>query len=294
MRSISSQLQAHLDAKATTLCTCWRVVRMDGVPFGFTDHDRDLEFDGTLFRAQTGITGSVLESTADLAVDNSTIEGALAHDSITEEDIRAGRYDEAKVTIWRVNWDAPEERLLLKRGTIGQIERGDLGFTAEMRSQAHKLDEVQGRIYQYTCDAVLGDTRCGIDLDDPSWRAMGQVGAATQGASVLVSGLSSAEEDFFAGGVLRVENGQSAGLVRQIRSHAQSGANLAVQLWQALNSPVATGDGVTLTAGCDKRFETCRTKFANGRNFRGAPHMPGNDAVIAYPVRGDDHDGGKR
>jgi uncharacterized phage protein (TIGR02218 family) len=47
-----------------------------------------------------------------------------------------------------------------------------------------------------------------------------------------------------------------------------------------------------VTAGCDKRFETCRTKFANAVNFRGFPHLPGNDFVVAYAVPGEPgHDG---
>ena len=41
-----------------------------------------------------------------------------------------------------------------------------------------------------------------------------------------------------------------------------------------------------IIAGCDKRFETCRTKFANHVNFRGFPYMPGNDAAQAGPQRG--------
>ncbi len=50
----------------------------------------------------------------------------------------------------------------------------------------------------------------------------------------------------------------------------------------------------TIYAGCDKRFETCRAKFANTLNFRGFPHMPGNDAVQARPVAGEPLDGGSR
>ena len=37
---------------------------------------------------------------------------------------------------------------------------------------------------------------------------------------------------------------------------------------------------------CDKRFATCRDRFANGINFRGFPAIPGNDFVISYPVPG--------
>ena len=39
--------------------------------------------------------------------------------------------------------------------------------------------------------------------------------------------------------------------------------------------------------GCDKRLATCRARFANAVNYRGFPHMPGNDFVTYYPVPGE-------
>lgn len=44
---------------------------------------------------------------------------------------------------------------------------------------------------------------------------------------------------------------------------------------------------------CDKRFETCRDVFANTLNFRGFPHLPGPDALLAGPAASG-NDGGKR
>ena len=41
-------------------------------------------------------------------------------------------------------------------------------------------------------------------------------------------------------------------------------------LWQALAVPVAVGDAVTLTVGCDKSFATCGATFSNRKNFRGS------------------------
>ena len=56
--------------------------------------------------------------------------------------------------------------------------------------------------------------------------------------------------------------------------------------------PIAVGDAFTVTAGCDKAFSTCHDRFANAVNFRGFPHIPGNDFVISYPVQGEPgHDG---
>ena len=56
--------------------------------------------------------------------------------------------------------------------------------------------------------------------------------------------------------------------------------------------PIVVGDQVRLVAGCDKTFATCKAKFANALNFRGFPHLPGNDAAYGYVVDGGRFDGG--
>ena len=52
------------------------------------------------------------------------------------------------------------------------------------------------------------------------------------------------------------------------------------------------GDTFSVFAGCDKTFATCKAKFDNALNFRGFPHLPGNDAAYAYVVDGGRFDGG--
>ncbi|MEL6871937.1 MAG: DUF2163 domain-containing protein [Pseudomonadota bacterium] len=70
MKTLSPELQAHLDTGATTLAWCWRVIRADGAILGFTDHDRDLQFDGTMFEANAGLTSSEITESLGLSVDN--------------------------------------------------------------------------------------------------------------------------------------------------------------------------------------------------------------------------------
>ena len=64
-----------------------------------------------------------------------------------------------------------------------------------------------------------------------------------------------------------------------------NGGTVTLDLWQAMPQAIAEGDTFTVTAGCDKRFATCRDKFANVVNFRGFPHIPGNDFIVSYPLR---------
>ena len=129
MKNITPDLQTHLDEGTTTprlvLADC---TRADGVTFGFTDHDRTLSFDGTDFEPESGSTASEVRSGSDLSVDAQDAEGVLTSDRITETDILDGRWDNAEVEVWRVNWAETSQRVLMRRGAIGQIRRGRLGL----------------------------------------------------------------------------------------------------------------------------------------------------------------------
>ena len=121
MRTIPAALQAHLDTGVTTLCWCWRITRSDGVRLGFTDHDRDLSFDGTLFEAASGFTASEARESVGLSVDNLEVEGALRSDRLSACDLEAGLYDNAAIDIFRVNWQDAAERALIRSGTIYRL-----------------------------------------------------------------------------------------------------------------------------------------------------------------------------
>jgi uncharacterized phage protein (TIGR02218 family) len=282
-------LQEHLDSGATTLCWCWRVARGDGVVQGFTDHDEALVFDGVTYEAASGFTASEVQSTLGLTVDNLTVAGALSSASLNESDLTAGLYDDAAIEIWRVNWAAPDQRVLMRKGNLGQVRRGRTAFEAEMRGLAHKLNQATGRAYGYSCDADLGDARCTIDLT--GFTASGVVASAADARRLVVSGLEAFADGWFAGGKLGWTSGANAGRAMEVKRHARPGS---IELWQAMSEAVAAGDAFTVTAGCDKQFATCKAKFANAANFRGFPYMPGNDTVLSYPANGQVLDGGSR
>ncbi len=290
MRALDPDLKAHLATGATTLATCWRVTRRDGFTLGFTDHDRALAFDGTAFLPETGATGSAISSSADLAVDNSDIEGALSAAALSDADLAAGRYDGASVEIFRVNWADPNQRALLKSGVIGEVRRDGEAFRAELRGLSHHLDQTVGRVYQRLCDVNLGSVECGVDLDDAQFRTSGTVTALRDAQRFIADGFTAFADGWFAHGLLTWVTGANAGLAAHIKAQTASGA---IDLWLPASAAIAIGDAFTATAGCDKRFQTCKAKFSNAVNFRGQPFMPGNDFAVSYPLRGEKNDGGK-
>jgi uncharacterized phage protein (TIGR02218 family) len=294
MKNISPDLQAHLESGTTTLCWCWKIVRGDGAIQGFTDHDLAVAFDGLAYEAISGFTASEVQSTLGLAVDNLTVLGALSTDTLNEADLAAGLYDNAAIEIWRVNWSAPEQRVLMRKGSLGEVKRGKAAFQAEVRGLAHFLNQPVGRAYGYSCDADLGDARCTIDLTNPLYRGVGAVTALLDQRRFTVSGLDDFADQWFSGGKLSWSSGANASRAMEVKRHGAAASLVTLELWQAMSEAVAIGEGFVVTAGCDKQFSTCKAKFANAVNFRGFPYMPGNDAVTAYPTKDQTLDGGSR
>ena len=290
MKSLPPALQAHLASGATTLCWCWKIVRRDGVVQGYTDHDVPVSFDGLAYEAASGFVASDVQSTLGLAVDNLTVLGALSSATLNEDDLAAGLYDDADVEIWRVNWTSTDQRVLMRKGSLGEVKRGKTAFSAEVRGLAHRLNQPVGRVYSYSCDADLGDARCTRDVSSAQFTAVATVAGVIDARRFTVSGIESYATGWFSAGKLTFTSGANAGRGMEIKRQAGTG----IELWQAVSEPVAAGDAATLVAGCDKQFTTCKTKFANGINFRGFPYMPGNDAALSYPVANQPRDGGSR
>ncbi len=291
MKNLSPALQAHLDDGTTTLSWCWRISRADGVALGFTDHDRPLAFDGTAFEPESGFAASEIRAGSDLAVDAQDATGVLNSDRITETDILDGRWDNAAVELWRVNWADTSQRVLLRRGAVGQIRRGRMAFVAEVRSLAHVLGQTVGRTFQAGCDARLGDARCGIDLENAIYKGTGVVTDLLRDRAFMASGLSGFDPGWFTSGTLTWTSGANAGRVTEVLSHGLTEAIATLTLLEAPVLQIAEGDGFVAGAGCDKRIATCSAKFANVANFRGFPNIPGQDAVLRYASQDGGHEG---
>jgi uncharacterized phage protein (TIGR02218 family) len=134
----------------------------DGTRLGFTDHDRDLTLDAVVCRAASGWSQGAAETGGGLAAGSLAVGGVLDDDRIVEADVAAGLWDRATVALWRADWARPDLKVRLGRGRLSRIRREGQGFTAEVEGPLAALERVVGRTYGRTCDAVLGDARCGI------------------------------------------------------------------------------------------------------------------------------------
>jgi uncharacterized phage protein (TIGR02218 family) len=290
VRQVPAGLAARLAGPATTLAHCFVVTRADGAVFGFTDHDRTLTVDGVACLPGSGLDRTAATQSAGLAVGEEEIAGALTSDAVTDADLAAGLWDDAAVTVWLVDWTAPAHRTVLRRGRIGEVIRADGAFRAELRGPAAALDTIVGRRYLATCDAELGDGRCGVALAPLATDA--SIAGASTADRLRLAGPPAEPAGSYTLGRVTVAEGPLAGHAAVVEDHRIEGATAVLALRRPLPAEPAAGTAVILVPGCDKTFTTCVRRFANGVNFRGFPHVPGRDAAFAYAREGGRHDGG--
>ena len=273
--------------EVTRLAICWRVARGDGVTLGFTTHDRPLVIDGLAYASAPGMAPSAISTGDGLEVDTMEVAGALSADAITASDLAAGRYDGARVRVFMVDWADPAAGSLpLARGTLGEVTRDMSGagsasgsgtggsFTAELRGPTAALDRTAVEACSPECRAELGDTRCRVDL-----APLTVLATAGDGADGRLNVTGAGDLVRFVDGRLRALAGPNAGIDARLVAAGQDW----LEPFEPLPVALAPGTRVELREGCDKRFATCRDRFANALNFRGEPHVPGGDLLTRFP-----------
>lgn len=266
---------AWLAAPLVTAAWCWRLVRRDGVQVALTSHDRDLWRGGLLYRAAPGMRPAQIEQHDRLDGQSIDLSGAISSAAIRAEDIAAGRWDGAALTLLVADWeDGDAVPVVVAEGTLGSIEQRGHEFAAELLGPMTILDAPVVPVTSPSCRASLGDRDCRVALA-PLTQTMRAV--AVDGRVVTLDAPVAAE--LFVLGRLRWLDGAATGLISPIIAQGADSVTLA-ELPPVLPAlPVR----VELRQGCDRRLATCADRFANAVNFRGEAHLPGFDLLTRYP-----------
>lgn len=262
------------DGELTTIALCWRIERPDGAGLALTSHDQGLVHDGVRFAPAPGMTPAAVSRSLGLEPDSGEIAGALSSDALDPLDLALGRWDGARVRLTAVDWRSPEaEPIELLAGELGELSLNGESFSAELRGAAWRLEQPVCPGTSPECRAHFGDKQCRVDL---AGRTRFATVAGADGSELQ---LDQAVGDDFLLGRLRYLSGANCGLATTIL--AISGDRVRVR--DLPRAAVAAGCRVELREGCDKRFATCAGRFDNAVNFRGEPHLPGNDLLTRFP-----------
>ena len=278
MLSLGAGYASHLAGEVTNLARLWRITRTDSQVFRFTDHDRDIVIGDETY-VSAGYQTTAIKSGSDLSVDNMEASAVFDSASITEDDLRGGLWDDATVEIMECVWsNTALGTRTIRTGRMGRVTYDGVSFRAELLGMTQRLNNNVCRLFSPACDAILGDDRCAVSLS--AYTHAFTVTSVTDRLTFTDSSLAQAAA-YFQFGVCTWETGANAGATIEVKRHQAGGI---ITLFLPTINDIAVGDTGTLIAGCDKTFSTCGSKFSNKERFRGFPHLPGNDAVLA-PVR---------
>lgn len=181
MKGIDPALDTHMQGTVTSMATCWKIKRTDGVIITATELDIDIPFDlvgdgegdgELIYKSSTGFNRSALEGTADFKIGNMEIQGLIESVVITKQDIRAERYDFAQVWIFQVNWkNLAHKEIKLQTGFLGRISLLDNVFVAEFRDLLELFLNEIGEIVIEECPVDLFDSKCKVLEVPPNWAA---------------------------------------------------------------------------------------------------------------------------
>lgn len=160
-------------------------------------------------------------------------------------------------------------------GTWGsQSEYGDVCFVAQNNGETGEEEPAFSSLLD---DTVLDGTVTWKTV--PAWVAIDTVMAPAASNIAFAPTLIDQVDGYYDGGLLTWETGRNAGRTQEVKTQVDG----KITLFQRPFYPMQPGDRYVIRPGCDKRMVTCSTKFSNIVNFRGEPHVPGQDEYFYMP-----------
>jgi len=238
---------------------------------------------------------------------------------ITNEELRGGKFRNAVVTEYIVDWQYPWLGEFYKtKYLIADMAFNGFHWKAELVGQAKYVRMPVGKIYNRNCrhnlghshhykegeNVVMFESRCGFDLDGN----MSSPNLPAQLENQTITSVDNLRKKFrvaitsayvgetFRYGLVGFETGLNDGLWFEIATQSATGGGNDAKFMLFVDTPYNISDGsgdagewnetadlVTLIVGCDKTLETCKTKFGNNLNYGGYPDIVGVDRAILIP-----------
>lgn len=277
MKVIPVALQTELSKSSARLATCLRIERRDGNIYGFTTNRKKLTISGEDYLPASSINTSDIATGSNLDTDDLDVEGLLVADVLTEDDVRAGRWDYAAFRLFQVNWASVGDGQKKDRaGHIGKITITALGFKAELLGMIEAYGTSIGRITQMPCRTSLGTTECGVTPTTVT----GTILLCETDFFTLTDASRTEADGFFDEGVITFDDGDAEGLSFEIKAYVLAGSGGPTFVTKTAVPYDVTGAAYTMTEGCPRTWTACTTRFSNGANFRGEPWLRGNDVLV--------------
>lgn len=159
------------------------------------------------------------------------------------------------------------------KGRLGQIQWSEDGFRADIHSLMRELQQPVGvqvttncrhQLFSQSGDELIG--YCGVNKVSHTY-----AGSVTSiDVQKLKFDISTSQPDgWFSNGTIRFTTGNNSNIEREVKT--QTGTN--IELFRTFPYTIQIGDQYEIYTGCDKTYATCKSKFSNGAQYGGFPHI---------------------
>lgn len=284
----------------------WRIEPEIGEPLHFTSHNHPILFQGVPYVPGGGWDPTAQRRESGLRELDKEFRGVIDSDAITAEDLRARRYDRARVTEFLVDWRYPWagkfqqiEYLILEVEFTGEIWEATVGGLTSL------LMIEQGLLCERHCAVVnFGDDLCGIDLDgthpgtgEPYISVPEELYELVEPNLLdVVGNIENWSDGDASEGWLEWVTGKNAGIRQRIHRHyVGTHPTIGGTVLELYDPPpfetlgdkdVGAGespDTFYAVMGCDRTWVKCG-EYENRPNYRGFPYLPGIDKMLENPA----------
>ncbi|MBW7990055.1 MAG: DUF2163 domain-containing protein [Planctomycetes bacterium] len=267
---------------------CWKITRTDGTIFRFTNHDHKLDIAEAgvgeplfTYSPAGGFNASAAQKQEGFETQNLEVVGMLSNSAITNDDLRAGRYEGATVQELIVDWRFPfAGPFLTSTYFVTETKFSNEQWEARVEGLTRKLLPQIGNVYGRNCRYELGDAECKVvltDFDDTGTVNTVSIIRRKFNAAMVITPTTG----IFDLGPVTWTGGNNNGLIGEIKTQDNiSGNNTDIEFQLDMPFDIQAGDTFSIIQGCDKTHETCKNKFNNIPNHGGFEFIPGTNRML--------------
>jgi len=293
VKNVPALLQADYDADVGTLTDLLQIVATDGTTIGLAALDRPRDYDAgdgvgsVTYLPDPGFDPTEFEFAADLSVDgaDATVLVPIDATPIRPEDVRAGKWDDARWKVMRVNYEALDHgHEEICSGYIGDITlRDEVLLIIQLDGPTRALRQTMCHLDSIACRAVHGSQEdeaiefCGFDATANLISfTVTSVDGDESNRVFTASGLGQAAGYFVPGGLLWDTGDNAGNTFRGIDSHPSVGV---IGLRDPMPHAIQIGDTGRIRINCTNQVEGrrgCREFFGDEwvLHYQGEPDIP--------------------
>jgi uncharacterized phage protein (TIGR02218 family) len=236
----------------------------------YTSAGRDVTVSGVVFLAAK-IQRSELQRKDESGASTCTVQ--LGRKMAIVAALRDGSTGLMKCTLHKYHPDTSTNPVIQIQGDITNLSIDGSMASFDITSSEAMLDQPIPRILLTPqCAWRTYGADCGVNAEDFKFDTT--VTAFGKGFAVVDAWFADADIDtkYYNNGILKIGN-------NFVYIQQQNAGNL-LTIFPDLPKSAVVGDAVTLYAGDDKTFETCRDKFLNNMRFLGFPYLPASNPLL--------------